>query len=551
LRFVIRHPRGKRRPRIVVEEASSVDDEDGNDTASVCVDAPTAYHVVPLVRASGASPPLLPLPLVPAAATRKRPLEPVAPPPAGDAIDVGVVAKKPRRVIVLTDDPPAPSTALRSVFDVLGAQAWTPARIAALQDKLAPGDCNARHPHPRDADARTDFEGGRHDYYWRGALCRREDGWTSGSGFNHKLWKPFDSKYKAGQCAKTQDPKSEYFGKTAGEIETLWAANRDMGTAKHASYDAFMRNQRAEGVPPPVGFYRAVEELLTVHRLQPYRTEWTLIDDVHRINAQLDLVMIDPATGLLHLYDYKNCRDADLGAEPSDEDAEYGWHPFTSALKDCKRNHYRIQLSIYWYLLTEVYGLRVSRTIRLLNFRPAAPDEYQVVEFEPLDVRPLVALLPWRDDDPRHLQFPMPRGCLVPGAPFADDDPRALAGPTTRIRAPKGSGAALDNIVWTGSTYHRNGYALDETRWKHKWRWFQQPPKGAAGYYEAQLLQDQDALCLLPTLVGRKIACWCQKDEWRCHADVLVKYANLLAAGAFPLPKGPGMGMFAAQGSAI
>ena len=486
------------------------------------------------------------------AAPVRTPIPLVATVPRGAADDdkTTIIRKRPRPDLIIPDHddmaPPPPRT--RSIHEALQGRLWTKERIAALRARIVP-NCNARNAHPMDCRVTTDFgeytdEHGikqrRHDYYCDGVKCTRANGWISGSGFNKVLFKPFDAEFMAKKCAATKDPTSEYFGKTVEQIRTDWDNNRDSGTAKHAAYDAFMQGQEEvpdDAEPPPPGFYRAMEEVLTVHRLWPYRTEWSIADPVHKVTAQPDAVFVDE-DGVLHLGDWKNCKPADLRNE--EDVSDYGTHPFTHTMKDSKLSHYKIQLSIYWYLLTAVYGLRVSRTIWLFNFRPADPEGYQIIKFEPLDMAPLWALLPWRDDDPRHGQFDGP---TLLAERFADDDPRALNGPTVRVRAPKVM-QNNDAVVWTGNTYIKGDYRLEATGWTHSWRWFGAPPRGAAGYYEYKLLQDQDALCRIPTLVGKQIACWCSKPEWRCHADVLVKYANLYAAGAFALPRGTGMGRF-------
>ncbi len=65
---------------------------------------------------------------------------------------------------------------------------------------------------------------------------------------------------------------------------------------------------------------------------------------------------------------------------------------------------------------------------------------------------------------------------------------------------------------------------------------------GACGFYERHLLQSRDLLRALPTLQGKKLACWCAADATDCHVDVLVKYVNAHAAGAFQLPPEQGLG---------
>ncbi len=427
--------------------------------------------------------------------------------------------------------------------------------VAALQKTFTP-HTNALNAHPRDARVRTVFTSTRHEYYVDDVLCKRAEKWFSATGIIGELFKHFDAKQKAGALA-AKSTNSQYTGKTSDEILGEWDQNRDDGSSKHASYDAWLQHEPlqldpvpdpdnpgvmlpAPMLPPPMGYYRALAEL--TRRFDVYRTEWNVFCEDLRFNGQIDLVLRERSTGRLYLGDWKNCKNEDL-TTPFGK--QTGWHPFTADWSDSKMSHYKLQLNLYRSILMRKYGLDVAETLLLVNFRPEHPYEYHIYEIETIDMAPLFALMPWDVQDPRHNYFP--GETLLPRV--ADDDPRCV-GPTKRVRAP--FGPLDDNTTWTGAMYpsatkrkendaniaarKERGEAYDdlilvrdfpEFKYKHPWSWYPSPPRGATGYYERYLLNNRELIELLPWLYGRKLACFCKTDQEKCQADVLAKYANV------------------------
>lgn len=416
---------------------------------------------------------------------------------------------------------------------------WTPERIAALQQHFT-AHTNALHRLPDEDRVRIDFSAERHDYYIDGELCNGANGWYSPSGLIKKLWRPFDAPAVARRLSTMKT--GPWAGRTVEDILAEWDANRNSGSAKHGAYDKWLQHEPltvAEGenpiLPPPVGFYRAMASLAA--RFDVWRTEVPLFHVPWKLMGVADLVLVERATGTLYLADFKNCKDADLYDTRKTRDK--GVHPFTASVPDTKGAHYDVQLELYrrmLMLMAAPLGLAVAADKILLNFRPEEPDCFYRYERPAYDLDPLLALLPWRDDDPRHM-IPLPPGpslddALVP--PVDDDDPIVQSEEeeetTTRRCDEVPRGALPPDVVWTGKRYVKGEYCFPaDSPWAHPKRWFGPPPPTAYGEYEAYLLKTPALLARLGELKGKRLACWCRAPEERCHADVLVKYARAYA----------------------
>lgn len=411
--------------------------------------------------------------------------------------------------------------------------AWSAADIAALQARFTPHS-NAKNKLPSQARVRTDFTRTKHDYYIDGVLCHAGTGWYSPSGLMKKLWKPFDAQGVAMRLSAGSNPK--YAGRPWQDICADWNANRDSGSAKHHAYDKWLQHEPLEThdaqenpiLPPPVGFYRAMASL--ADRFDVWQTEAELFDERTKAYGVADLVLVERATGTLYIADFKNCKDEDLGAAGHGSDAG-GTHPWSAAMPDTKLAHYRFQLSYYRWLLVRLLAAdgraatsTVSTAMILLNFRPDEPEAFYRYDLEALPTMDeLMAHMPWDEHDPWH-RPPAPTP-LVPGV--TDADLAAAAAVETRrlVGMPPKGPLPLD-VVWTGKAYCKNGYELPDSPWKAQEHWFGPPPAHIPSHYEQYLRGARALLVALPLLVGKRLACWCREEQQRCHADVLVRYAN-------------------------
>ncbi len=201
-----------------------------------------------------------------------------------------------------------------------------------------------------------------------------------------------------------------------------------------------------------------------------------------------------------------------------------------------------MQLSIYRRILNTLYFPgRFTDELLLLNFVPKEPEAYYLYHMTPMDLDPLWNIyLPWRSDAAVHHQFPI----VSPYVPYIEDsDPRCWDGPTKCTRLPRRDfldPLLLDTAIWTQKAVTSPGYPPMPASdlWSHpNRRWFGTPTPDVYASYEEHLLNTPSLLRQLPTLIGRSLWCWCgDGPENRCNAEALVKWANLLDAGAFTLP---------------
>jgi hypothetical protein len=318
----------------------------------------------------------------------------------------------------------------------------------------------------------------------------------------------------------------------AADLQKAWDENCNQGSERHESFDKTLQKISLSPTDrrPPLGFYRAFAKYLPEYDI--FQSEFLLTDREKKLIGVADFILRHRKTGELFLCDFKNCKDEDLwkAGNPNGK----GIHPFSANMADTKGNHYTFQLSFYRDILNRLYypGM-FNKKMLLLNFRPSAPDTFDDVWIDALDMAPFMELCPWKKDDPRHVM-----SGLIPG--FPDSDPRAV-GSVTRIRVPRDGDVLPSDVVWTGEAYDKGGPPLTDSIWKHPaGKCYGKPPKSRAIDYELHLRNNFDLLKLLPSLKGKRIACWCQEDpEWRCNADVIVKYANLYENGAFTIPEQP------------
>jgi hypothetical protein len=387
--------------------------------------------------------------------------------------------------------------------------------------------------------------------------------------------------------APPPDLPEELVEEVKANVKAAWEKNRGDGSFKHTAYDSLLQDPDAplprKSLPPPPGFYKCVAWIL--QRYDIWGTEVTLYDETRKIIGQADLVLYDRETGEIVLSDWKNCRSEDLGDE-SKARGQLGCHPFTATFLDTKLNHYQFQLSLYREMIVRLCKNwpRVSRRMLLFNFDPDRPDDFDTYPLDPLDMAYFIdTYLPWNPDDPKH--FTYRGGNLIPY--FPDDDPRCQ-GSARRVHIMHGEWKN-PLVKWVGyqspsrtqTIEHNKAVALcrkrkaaaekemqiaeyqaaaaeekklcdewAERKWRytlkasplrHPWRRGRDEPapRGWDSFYEWNLLRHHHLLSELQSCVGKYVACWCDSPEKQCHADIVVKYANLLENGAWTLPPLP------------
>ena len=228
--------------------------------------------------------------------------------------------------------------------------------------------------HPR--DDHIQFEEESHTYTIHG----KREGWTSCTGFLHHFFTPFDADAIIAKMMKSSKwYESKYFGMTPEQIKKQWsdkgALASTAGTRMHLDIERFYNAMPAvekctytfedgiaglvvdEWVPNPGRewdyFCAYQKEYAAKHGFVPFRTEWLVFDEEHKVAGSIDMVYKKP-DGTLAIYDWK--RTEELKTENR---FQSGLEP-VSHLPDTNYWHYTLQLNVYRYILQKHYGVVVS-----------------------------------------------------------------------------------------------------------------------------------------------------------------------------------------------
>ena len=256
----------------------------------------------------------------------------------------------------------------------------------------------SRNPHPR--DAHIHFDEGPHKYTIQGIEgITPETEFTSVTTLVHQYFEHFDAKKVIAAMMRNQnkwnDPiaNAKYYGKTAEEIEQMWAtAGRDAaaaGTAMHYEIECFYNTppeQQQSTATTPEFKYLLNFNNEYKSTLRPYRTEWTVFHEEARIAGSIDMVyeLIQPdATASadaadLTIYDWKRCREI----TKTNRANKFATHPAIEHLPDTNYWHYALQLNVYKYILQKKYGKTIT-DLYLIVLHPEAKN-YQRVKLPDL-----------------------------------------------------------------------------------------------------------------------------------------------------------------------
>jgi len=237
-----------------------------------------------------------------------------------------------------------------------------------------------KNVHPRDKHVR--FVESTHTYYIDGS----SKGIVSTTGFVHAFFGHFDP--KAGIACMKRDPekwaKNPLYGKTDKEIIEIWSKSgkeaSGKGTALHLAIEQHL-NGAVDRIPPDVmetpewryymNFYNDNKD-----SLEPYRTEWEVWDNEHRLSGSIDMIF-KRKDGDFAVYDWKRSKQIKM-----DNEYQRGEGPM-SHLPDCNYWHYTLQLNVYRWFLQKHYGLKVVE-LAIVIFHPNNTN-YQVFKLNILD----------------------------------------------------------------------------------------------------------------------------------------------------------------------
>jgi hypothetical protein len=276
-----------------------------------------------------------------------------------------------------------------------------PTAAAAANDYLA-----KQNPHPR--DAHIHFDEGPHKYTIDGINGVTADTeFTSVTTFIHQHFEHFDAKKVIAAMMRNQkkwnDPvaNAKYYGKTAEEIEQMWAdAGKDAstkGTAMHHQIECFYNTPpaladphqatTAADIPPEFEYFLNFNQEYVAGEtatLRPYRTEWTVFHEEAQIAGSIDMVyeVIESASTAastpLAIYDWKRCREI----TKTNCAGKFATHPAIEHLPDTNFWHYALQLNTYKYILQTKYDKTIT-DLYLIVLHPDAQN-YQRVKLPDL-----------------------------------------------------------------------------------------------------------------------------------------------------------------------
>jgi hypothetical protein len=293
-----------------------------------------------------------------------------------------------------------------------GALAWQ--RLAVL------------NKHPR--DDRIQFEEETHTYTIDGTRA----GWTSCTGFLHNFFGHFDADACiAKMMASSKWYESKYYGMTAQQIKDSWAAkgkaSSEAGTRMHLDIEHFYNamphalvrgaERTAEPVEactwsmedgwagmkeddwaPNVGaewdYYLDYQRRHGSTLGAPFRTEWLVFDEEHKVAGSIDMVYKKP-DGTLAIYDWKRIEEL-----KTENRWQTGLGP-VAHLPDTNYWHYSLQLNVYRYILQKHYGYTVS--------------ELALVVLHPSNQSWRVARLNFMDDEVAGMMAARARALAIPG----------------------------------------------------------------------------------------------------------------------------------------
>jgi hypothetical protein len=214
-----------------------------------------------------------------------------------------------------------------------------------------------KNRHPRDLC--IEFNEPTHRYTVNGT----SEKWISCTGFLHMFFPHFDPDTTIKKMMNGRNwTNSKYYGMTAQEIKDKWSSSgkeaSEAGTAMHLGIEQF-HNAAEDIIDPSVMDTKEWKYFQNYWRdcgddLVPYRTEWEVWSEEHRLAGSIDMIYYRKSTNDYVIYDWKRSKDIKV-----DNQFESGYPP-VNHLPNTNYWHYTLQLNVYKWFLETLYGLKVS-----------------------------------------------------------------------------------------------------------------------------------------------------------------------------------------------
>jgi hypothetical protein len=249
-----------------------------------------------------------------------------------------------------------------------------------------------QHPHLR--DKHIAFEDATHTYYIKGS----SEGYVSVSGLANGYFDAFDAPAVASKMIKRKDfarnsryvQYQQYATKDKSEEEIVacicnsWAENARVAAALGTKLHRFIELsyngiEEADEDSPELKYFADFKAKMEATGYQPYRTEFKLYDEEHKVAGMIDMLFYHQESGTFEIFDWKR----------SKEIKKFGFQKGTgpcAKLYDCNYMHYALQLNGYKWLLERNYGIRVCKMV-IVVFHP---DNETYLKFELPDMQDII-----------------------------------------------------------------------------------------------------------------------------------------------------------------
>jgi ATP-dependent exoDNAse (exonuclease V) beta subunit len=147
---------------------------------------------------------------------------------------------------------------------------------------------------------------------------------------------------------------------TASEIKNQWNSSgkeaSEAGTAMHLGIEMFHNDANVDDSIKESVEWKYFQNYWKEcgEDLEPYRTEWEVWSEEHKLAGSIDMIYRRKSDGKFIIYDWKRSKEI-----KTTNTFENGYAPLDH-LPNCNYWHYTLQLNVYKWFLETFYGLEVA-----------------------------------------------------------------------------------------------------------------------------------------------------------------------------------------------
>ena len=230
------------------------------------------------------------------------------------------------------------------------------------------------NPHERDDNIELEEE--THIY-----TINNKSDYTSVTTWNHSHFPKFNSDNIITLMMNGKNWKNnKYYGKSREEIKNIWEINKneaaEAGTKMHLdiekSYNNIIVNNKS------VEFQQFLKYIDDNKNLKPYRTEWMIYDEDHKLAGSIDMVY-ENSDGTLEIRDWKRSKQIIRNKQYED----YAMTECIKHVTNLNFWHYALQVNTYKSIIERKYDKKVKK-LYLVVFHPSQTN-YKLIEIPEMD----------------------------------------------------------------------------------------------------------------------------------------------------------------------